>query len=171
LPVPEDAEARLRRCDAAPTEVRAPCRFAVARAWFDARRFERAGPLFLAVAHDPEAVDAPAASVLAVESMNGIAAYTDPPRDSCYELMAEEVPKLLFEHCAPGWWVVSPDPAQPFRQYDPPPAPAHRPRTDGACPMLHRIAADLARPICGVRLLQRMPASMETLGALADARL
>lgn len=51
-PMPADADARLRRCGTFAEEARAACRFATAREYFDAKRFERAGPLFLSVAHD-----------------------------------------------------------------------------------------------------------------------
>ena len=117
-----DADARLRQCGTLAEGARAACRFALAREHFEAKRFDRAGPLFLAIAHDPRASDAPVAVRLAFESMNMLASVADPGRASCYLLMAEEVPKLLSERCTP----------------------APGPRDEEACALLHAIDVDLA---------------------------
>jgi hypothetical protein len=101
-PVAPDAEARLLKCDASATEAgRADCRFAVAREYWEANRLERAGALFLTVAHSKGAINAAAAAQLALESINTLGAFAEPPRAACSDLMANEIPKLLAELCTP----------------------------------------------------------------------
>lgn len=118
------ADARLAQCDASATGAeRASCRFEVAREYWEAKRFERAGPLFLAVAHDPAAANAAAAAQLALESINMLGSSADPPRDVCYEVMADEIPKLLAELCTP----------------------APSPGAERACAMFHVVDVDLMR--------------------------
>lgn len=48
-PMAGDADTRLLRCGTS------ACRFGVAREYFEANRFERAGPLLLSLAHDANA--------------------------------------------------------------------------------------------------------------------
>jgi hypothetical protein len=95
----------------------------VADEYWEAKRFERAGRLFLTVAHDRAAVDAAAAAQLALESMNMLVAWAEPSRTACSELMANEIPKLLAELCTPT-----------------PPPGAER-----TCAMMHIIDVDLTR--------------------------
>jgi len=100
-PMAGDADGRLLQCDTSTGESARACRLRMAREYFKANRFERAGPLFLAAAHDATAPDAPLAAQLAFESMNMLAVEAEPSRPTCYDLMVEELPKLLDELCRP----------------------------------------------------------------------
>src|SRR5262245_34958357 len=66
-PTAGDIDERLRQCDASAGGDAQACRFGVAREYFDANRFERAGPLLLAIAHDANAADAARAALLAFD--------------------------------------------------------------------------------------------------------
>jgi hypothetical protein len=116
-------ETAARACAARDGAARAACQFALAHAHFEARRFERAAPLLLAVAHDPQAVDAALAAQLALESLNVLGSEADPPRAACFAVMEEEITKLLSERCGAGY----------------------RPEADRQCASLSRIALDLQR--------------------------
>jgi hypothetical protein len=116
-------ETAARACTAGDDAERAACRFALAHEHFEARRFERAAPLLLAVAHDPQAADAPLAAQLALESLNVLGSEADPPRAACFAVMEEELAKLLSERCGARY----------------------PPEADRQCASLSRIALDLQR--------------------------
>jgi hypothetical protein len=78
------------------------CRFAVARQWLEARRWEKAGPIFLDVALDPTAGnEAMHAARLGLGAMNVLGMHAEPPRAACYEEMRILVPQLLRALCVP----------------------------------------------------------------------
>jgi hypothetical protein len=116
-------ETAARACTAGDDAERAACQFALAHEHFEARRFERAAPLLLAVAHEPQAFDAALAAQLALESLNVLGSEADPPRAACFAVMEEEIAKLLSERCGAGY----------------------RPEADRQCASLFRIALDLQR--------------------------
>jgi len=100
-PMMHGADERLFECNASAGEKARTCRFDLAREYFEANRFERAGPLLLAIAHDPTAANAPLAALLALESINVLISAANPSRYACLKLLEEETPKLLNEHCTP----------------------------------------------------------------------
>lgn len=97
--IPNDVNERLLKCDTSAGDTAQSCRFEIAREYFDANRFERAGPLFLDIAHDPNSTDAPMAALLALESINVLINQAEPSRYACSEVLEEETPKLLNGHC------------------------------------------------------------------------
>jgi hypothetical protein len=86
---------------------------------------ETAGRAFLAASRDPAAPDAPACAMRALEVMNEIGSLGDLPRPACYDLVAEEVPRMMDTLCAPS----------------------PRAGAEGVCVTLRAIALDLLRPI------------------------
>lgn len=98
-PVPNDIHERLIECNALDGDAAQTCRFNIAHEYFDANRFDRAGPLFLDIAHDPNAATAPMAARLALESINVLINQAEPSRYACSEVLEEETPKLLNGHC------------------------------------------------------------------------
>lgn len=94
-----NTEPRQAGCGAADDS--ATCRFEVARRYFEARRFERAAPLFLSIAHEPNAPQRGLAAELAFESLNVLASRAEPPRSACYDLMSSETFSLLDDLCEP----------------------------------------------------------------------
>jgi hypothetical protein len=94
-----DPAAELPECA---KDRRAPiCRFTVARAYLDAERYERAAPLFIALALDPQssAIVAPTAAEYALDAMLKLAKRAEPQRPDCWAEVDRAVAKLHAALC------------------------------------------------------------------------
>lgn len=101
------------------------CRLAVARVYFDANRFEEAGPILrdIALAGEIGPVGARAGQ-LYLECLNVLGRDTEPPREACFDEMAQKVAPMKARHCA---------------------SPAPAPEIAGFCTVLDKIQRDLDR--------------------------
>lgn len=76
------------------------CRFADARALFDARRYEQARPLLLDLAARAPRGEAAAVALTGLEIAAMLGSFATPPRTPCFDLVASELPRLIARHSA-----------------------------------------------------------------------
>lgn len=115
---------KLNEC--ATESERDECEFEVARTYFEANRFELAGPIFRRLAMGGQRGEAGYyAAMLLLECENVLGSHAVPPRQLCYEEMAADVPRLIARYCGG--------------------APRENHEKDDLCPMLDRIRIDIAR--------------------------
>ena len=99
--VPVDLDQKLSACGGSSTA--AECRYSIGRTYYEAHRYDRAGAIFLAVAHDPGSGDlAPYAAQLALDCLDVVGSRSATPRTQCFDDMAVEVPRMRRELCASG---------------------------------------------------------------------
>jgi hypothetical protein len=100
------------------------CAYQEARTHFEERRFDLAARGFRKLAFDGEVNDiALFAAQLALESLNMLGTYADPPRSECFDVIGSDIDKLLDRYCRGP----------------------HIPERDDACSTFFRIAQDLRR--------------------------
>ncbi len=101
------------------------CRLTVARVYFEANRFEEAGPILrdIALAGEVGLVGARAGQ-LYLECLNVLGSDTEPPRQACFDEMSQQVAPMKVRHCA---------------------SPAPAPEIAGLCTLLDKIQRDLDR--------------------------
>lgn len=123
-PKPIDAElpAKLAGCPGEPEPIE--CKYSVARAYYEAHHFAKAAAVFREVARSGSSHElAVYAAQLYLESLNVLGSHAEPPRPSCYDVMAEDVPVLHASLCGP----------EP------------RPADEEFCSMLTKIEMDISR--------------------------
>lgn len=126
-PRPSPVEASLAvtlPCEATADSTGYRCRLAEARALFDARRYEQAGPLLLDLAGRAPQGEAAAIALMGLESAAILGSFATPPRTPCFDLVARELPRLTSKHCGAEKDAGS----------------------ERACAMLRRMELDLSRP-------------------------
>ena len=121
-PISAELPAKLAGCPGEPEPIE--CKYTVARAYFDARHFAEAAVVFREVTRSESNHDlAVTAAQLYLESLNVLGSEAEPPRPSCYEVLAAEVPVLHASLCGPK----------------------PRPADEEFCSMLTRIEMDISR--------------------------
>jgi hypothetical protein len=101
-PKPIDAElpTKLAGCPGEPEPIE--CKYTIARAYFEARHFAEAAPVFRDVARSESNHElAVFAAQLYLESLNVLGSQAEPPRPSCYDAMTADVPVLRASLCGP----------------------------------------------------------------------
>lgn len=85
-------------CDAQPSSVE--CAYRDARVHFEERRFDLAAKGFRKIALETEVTDEGLfAGQLALEAMNMIGTYAEPPRPICFDVIASDNDKLIDRYC------------------------------------------------------------------------
>jgi hypothetical protein len=99
-PVAEATLNKLPGCDGQ-TDID-ECRFSVARAYFQANRFEDAGPIYKDLAFSSRDDIAPYAAQLYLECLNVLGSQAEPPRPVCFDEMTDAIAPMQARHCSKG---------------------------------------------------------------------
>ena len=100
------------------------CAYQEARTHFEQRRFDLAAKGFRKIALETEVNDLGIfAAQLALESINMLGTYAEPPRPVCWDVIASDIDKLIDRYCRGS----------------------HLPDRDDACGTFYRIAQDVRR--------------------------
>lgn len=99
-PLDPSLPAKLAACDRE-TDIQA-CRYKIARAYFDAAKYEEAGPLLREIALNAGSDPGIHAAQLYLESLNILGAQAEPARPACYDEMASDIGPLQAKHCGKG---------------------------------------------------------------------